>query len=152
MKRVFYWLSFLLWLPCIQAATCTVSTTGLAFGSHDPISGSPTDTLGTISVTCTGTIGENVSYQIALSTGTGSYSNREMSGGVQTMMYNIFTDASRSVVWGDGSGSTGTVADAYTLDSTMVTRDYTVYSRTYSGQYSLTAQSYSDSILVTLSY
>ena len=134
------------------AVTCSVSATGVAFGTYNTLSSQNADTLGTITVTCTGTVGDPVNYQIALNQGTGSYTAREMAGGTNTMYYNLYTDASRSVVWGDGTGATTKVMDSYTMTSTTVIKNYTVYGRIPGSQSSLGTASYLETLLVTLTY
>lgn len=131
--------------------TCEVSTSGVAFGSYDSIGNQERDTSATIAVTCSGTTGDAVSYTISLGTGAGSYSNRNMSAGGTVLTYNLYTDISRTQVWGDGNG-TAVVADSYTLSASPTTRYYTVYGRIPQGQTQATAGSYSDSLVVTVVY
>ena len=138
--------------PALAATVCTVSVSGVAFGNYNSISSQNADTLATISVTCTGTTGDNVSLQLAMSAGNGSFSNRQMTAGAYTMLYNLFMDSSRSVVWGDGTGGTGTLTDSFTMDSSVVVKNYTVYGRVFGNQNQLVAQFYSDNVVVSLTY
>lgn len=139
-------------VPALAVAVCEVSATGVAFGSYDAISDQHVDTLGTITVTCTGTAGDSVSLELAMSAGNGSFSGRHMTDGSRTMLYNLYKDASRSQVWGDGTGGTGTVTDSFTMASTVEVKNYTVYGRIFGSQNQLVVQSYSDSVVVTLNY
>jgi spore coat protein U-like protein len=149
-----YWATLLVLTAAsaLGAAVCEITTSGMAFGSYDAISEVHVDTLGTVTVTCTGNVGDSVNLQLSMSPGNGSYVSRQMIAGALAMLYNLFTDASRTVVWGDGAGGTGIVSDSFTLDSSTVIKNYTVYGRIYGGQNQLTAQSYSDTVAVTLSY
>jgi spore coat protein U-like protein len=134
------------------AVTCTVSTSGVAFGTYNAIGNQNADTIGTIAVTCNGNVGDQANYQIALSTGSGSYTARLMPGPSDNMQYNLYKDAARSVVWGDGTGGTSVVTDSYILDSTSVVKYYSVYGRVPAAQNQLNAGSYSDTVVVTLTY
>lgn len=142
--------------PSAQAllVTCDTSASGVAFGTYPPFSASPTDSTGTVTVTCTPTVlGLLVSYTIALSTGnSGNYAARSMSSGASTLNYQLYTDAARSTVWGDGSAGTATISDGYTIDLLApVTRNYTVYGRIPALQ-PANPGAYSDTIVVTVTY
>ena len=134
------------------AANCSVSVSSLAFGAHSTISGSPTDSTGTIGVTCSGNVGDSASYTILLGTGNGSFSSRQMSSGPNGLAYNIFADASYSSALGDGTNSTVTLSNSYALSSLSQTTNHAIYGRIFAGQTSLPAGSYSDTIVVTLEY
>lgn len=137
----------------IQATpTCTVAASGVAFGGYNPILGQALDTTGMITVTCTGNAGDTANYTITISPGDGSFGSRKMISGGQTLYYNLFLDSSRLYVWGDGTSGTGVVSDSMTLASTSGNKNYVVYSRILSGQPLVTAQTYGDSVLVSLSY
>ncbi|MEQ1439345.1 spore coat U domain-containing protein [Fontimonas sp. SYSU GA230001] len=131
---------------------CTVSTSPVVFGSYNPISGAAVDSTGTVTVTCTAVVSISVNYSIALGTGLGgSFAPRRMTSGANTLPYNLYTSASRSTVWGDGSGGTSTVSDGYTLGLLLVTRNYTVYGRIPASQ-NVAAGAYADTIVVTVTY
>jgi spore coat protein U-like protein len=68
-----------------------------------------------------------------------------MSTGSDQLNYNLFVDASRVVVWGDGSGGSSTVA------LTAAAADIPVYGRVPGGQ-NVPAGSYIDTIVVTVTY
>jgi spore coat protein U-like protein len=59
--------------PAFGTVVCSVSSTGTAFGGYDTVGANAKDVVGTISVTCTGSIGDAVNYAIALSPGAGSF-------------------------------------------------------------------------------
>lgn len=62
----------------LWAANCTVTATSVAFGRYDPLTATPRNRNGRISVTCSG----NGTFTVALSTGqSGSYNPRYMLGG-----------------------------------------------------------------------
>ena len=123
----------------------------LSFGSYNPVSGTATDAAGEVTVLCTAVLSINVGYSIRLSTGGGSYAARHMSLLTNTLDYNLYTNAARSSVWGDGSGGTATVSDSYALALLAVTRQYPVYARIPAAQ-NVAAGAYTDSITVTVEY
>lgn len=127
-----------------QPLSCTVSSTGVSFGSYDVFSGSSLDSTGNISFSCTK---NNVNVTITLNTGgSGIFSPRRM-GGPDSLDYNLYTDAARSTIWGDGtSGTSPHMQSSGPKDST---NNVTVYGRVFAGQ-DVSAGSYGDSITVTI--
>lgn len=136
-----------------EAASCSVSTSGVAFGQYDPFNGQMVESSGNITVTCTGTLGETVSYQIRLSTGNGTYVNRKFSSSSSSAGYNLYRDLGRSEIWGDGTSGTVIVTDSYSVvQLTPIVRTYTVYGRMNGGQTQAAASSYLENLTVTLTY
>ena len=139
--------------PLDAGAGCLVTTIDVAIGSFSPGGVAPRDSVGNIAVNCSGPPGAIVRYRIAMTAGSsGTFSLRQMkpgSGGA--LAYNLFADAARLVVWGDGSAGTVTVADAYALGAPVVTRNYPVYARVYGGQ-SAPVGTFVDTLVVTLDY
>jgi spore coat protein U-like protein len=154
MKRVILSLAVMLVAAGAQAGTavCTISTSGVAFGSFNPLAGQSADTAGTISVTCTGTAGDSATYTITINSGLGSFGTRKMVSGSDSLSYNLYKDSGCTQVWGDGSGSTSTVTGSITLTSSSATNNHLVYSRIGSGQNTARAHTYADSLVVTLTY
>ena len=66
-------------------------------------------------------------------------------------LYNLYTNASNSLVWGNGTGGTSVVGDSYTMTAGTVIKNYSVYMRIPRSQ-SINGGSYSDSIAVTVTY
>ena len=136
-----------------QAASCTVNATAVSFGTYDPTSGGPLDTTGTVSVTCSSSaVPEQVRYEIRFSTGQiGSYNPRAMTNGTSQLNYNLYEDAARSSVLGDGTGSTEVITEKYNLTPPNPSRtiSYTAYGRTFAGQ-NVSVGSYQDTITATV--
>lgn len=132
--------------------SCSITADPLDFGNYNPLSGANVDATGNVTVECGALVlGAFFSYEVTLSTGaSGNAAGRTMSNGSGTMSYNLYTDSSRTVVWGDGSGGTGTITNSYTL-SILFPRsdDFPVYGRLPSGQNAETG-SYSDTIVATV--
>jgi spore coat protein U-like protein len=136
----------LLLAPGFAQAACSVAPTPVAFGIYSPFNVAPTDTAGTLSVSCdTATVG----YTLLLTPGgAGSYSPRRLAGGAYTLAYNLYADALRTIVWGDGSGGTTTVSGAFALPGAI---DHTVYGRV-PAQQNVGAGTYTDTITVTINF
>jgi len=123
-----------------------LTATSLTFGNYDPTSASPTYGSNSISMQCT----LNNSYTIALNGGTtsgGTVALRKMTTGMQTLNYNLYTTSAHTVIWGDGSSGTSTVAGT----GTGLTQTYNVYGGIPVRQTS-PAGVYSDVITVTVTY
>ena len=135
------------------AAQCSVQASAVEFGVYDPFSPAHTDSVGTITVTCGGLAGSGIAYTIRIGTGgSGVYGPRTMRDGVAWQLsYNLYTDAARTLVWGDGTGASRVVADGYAIQGRGVTRSYPVYGRIPSRQ-NVAPGRYVDSLVVTLEY
>lgn len=138
--------------PAAAQVRCTVSAQGAAFGSYLPRGAAPVDTTGNIAVTCSGAVGQAARYSILLSSGAGGlFFPRKMRSSPNALSYNLYTDAARTTIWGDGNAGTFTIADAYVLTSVSVTRNYPVYGRLFPGQ-NVRVGSYADNITVTVNH
>lgn len=135
------------------ALTCSLSAVATSFGIYAPFSAVPLDSVGSVTVTCENLVSLLVSYSVQLSPGSsGSYTPRRLNGPGYQLDYNLYTNAARSGVWGDGSGATNTVNDGYLLGALFpVVRSYNVYGRIPAGQ-NVAPGSYSDTITVTINY
>ena len=127
--------------PALLAATCTVSASGLVFGTYDPLLNQNVDSVASIAVNCD----QAVAYSVALSPGNGSYGARAMISGNHQLLYNLYVDATLTSVWGDGSGQSATV------NANQATATHTVYGRVPAGQNAHVGV-YSDTIVVTLTF
>jgi spore coat protein U-like protein len=86
-----------------RAASCTISATGPNFGTYDLFSTAPLDAAGSIDFQCN----EPSAVAIFISPGgSGTYWPRAMRSGAATLQYNLYTNAGRTQVWGDGTGGT----------------------------------------------
>ena len=131
-----------------RSATCGVSTTAVNFASYDVFSPAPNDSTGSVTVICDILSIPKVTVQIGPSPSSGGFNPRKMkdpSSG-DMLNYNLFTDATRSTVWGDGTQGTTTITKAVPQNKPWVT---TVYGRIPAGQ-NVSAGSYSDTLTVTI--
>lgn len=154
-------------LGCLAAAggaradgACSISSTGLAFGSYQPLTfagkllSTDKTSLTTISVVCTA-IAVGGAYTISLGPGnygtiTNRYMNNTTNGGAN-MAFNVYTEGAYTVVWGVGGAGAGS-----TLNGSIPTGNsnlsHTVYGKVPGGQNTLKAGSYSDSMVMTITY
>jgi len=156
--RLLVLIAVLTWAGAAQASCsssgaclCSVSLTSIAFGSYNPQSPSPTDTVGTLSVSCSSPDPANSTMSIALSPGASGNSNtRMMQSGVHPLYYNLYTNAARTTVWGDGSGGGETVAASFPTSSRASVK-ISIYGRIPAQQNGWVGV-YHDSVTVTVSY
>lgn len=135
----------------LAACTCTATTTGVSFGAYNMLAGSPTDSTGRIDVRCTLLLPLAGSYEVAISAGSsGDPSARTLRQGANQLRYNLYTQASRSQVWGDGAN--GTVKVTQTFAALLaVNQSLTVYGRIPAGQ-NVAPGGYTDTLTVTIYY
>ena len=135
-----------------SATNCTVSSVNLAFGGYNPFRVSHTDSNGNVAVMCYGALGDTVAYTLTLSPGSsGTPALRRMRYGKSMLSYNLFTTPTRTTIWGDGNAGSVIVSDTMGLTGSNITRNYTVYGRTFARQNVLVGN-YTDSIVVTLNF
>ena len=128
-------------------ANCVVSTSALAFGNVNTISGTNVDGTGGLTITCTN--GTPWSAAAGVGAGSGaSYTNRRMTSGANLLNYNIYTTVARTTVWGNGTGGTAAIAGT----GSGVAQAVTVYGRVASGQTGVPAGAYADTVAVTVTY
>jgi spore coat protein U-like protein len=130
-----------------QSPSCTISVTSVNFGNYNVFSGTALDSTGTITYRCNATAA-NIS--IALSKGASStYSPRVMRKGAESLQYNLYRNAARTNVWGDGTGGTA----VYTRPNPPNNRDVnlTIYGRVPAGQ-DVSAGSFTDTIAATINF
>lgn len=118
-----------------HAQTCAVNIAGaLNFGVYGLVT--PADGATTLTVRC-GLInqapGRTVNFVIKLTSGPGTYVNRLMEN-VSTpgeyLGYNLYTDAGRSLVWGDGTSGTVTFGGQFVHPpANQTTSPITIYGR-----------------------
>lgn len=140
-----------------HAMDCSFSTAGVAFGVYDGTLATPTDSTGSLTLRCTHTGGgaTRTGYTIALSTGSsGSFTQRQLRSGNSALNYNLFNDATRTQVWGDGTRGSTLVAGSVLVNPGRFSTSeslHTIYGR-IPAQQSADSGVYADQILVTLSF
>jgi spore coat protein U-like protein len=118
------------------------------FSGYDVFLTVPNDSMGTITVTCDTVPPPDVTVQIGPSLASGGFNPRQMRhvSGSDLLNYNLFTDAGRSAIWGDGTGWTSIVKRRVPRNKPWVT---TVYGRVPAGQ-NVSVGLYSETVTVTI--
>lgn len=133
----------LLYTPSLTFADCNVSSNGVSFGNYDVFVMNHTDSVGTLTVNCN----VDTPYILKLDTGSsGNFSQRKMLNGVDYLVYNIYIDAARTLVWGDGTGGGVTKSG-----QTGATEQHTLYGRIPAKQ-NVPVGNYLDTIIATIEW
>lgn len=137
-------------------ASCTVSSPTLPFGVYDPLAVTPLDMTATLTVTCGGIgglLGVLVSYTVSASTGnSGSFASRHLVNATETLNYNVFLNAARTQIWGDGTGGTFLISGSMLLSLLISqTHTHTLYGRIPAGQNPAWGN-YSDTLILTVTF
>ena len=142
-------LAALLAAPREAIGVCSFnSTPGVDFGAYNVFNTSPTDSTGSLIYTC---LLQVTTITIDLNKGHGpSYFPRQMRKGAETMSYNLYLDAARVSVWGDGTGGTSRYGPMFPpLLGSPVT--VTVYGRIPARQ-NVSVGAYTDTIIATINF
>jgi spore coat protein U-like protein len=130
--------------------TCLISATSLIFPAYVPAAGTITATS-TISLRCTNGVQYGVGLSAGGTSGT-SYAQRLLADGAHTLQYNIYTSNAYSSVWGDGSGSTQIVTgNAAGFAAPITLTAYGEIPDSATNQAAIPG-TYSDTIVVVLTY
>ena len=127
------------------APTCSFAVgNALVFGAYSPFAVGHTDSVSTLLYRCP----PGQSVRISLDRGlTGTFAARELRQGAEVLLYNLFLDAARTVVWGDGTGGSSTGPGTARPGAGGTTTAY-VFGRVPSGQDAV-AGAFADTIRVT---
>jgi spore coat protein U-like protein len=135
----------------VQAATtCLLGSKALAFGNYDPSSASPTDGNGSVMVNCTddvGSSGISVALDIDASSN-GPYNDRKMAHSGYLLSYGIYSDSTRSTLWGGSNVPTMATGTLVKDVATPVT--FPLYGR-IPPQQNVRAGHYTDAVVVSVS-
>jgi len=130
-----------------QAPSCTISVTSVAFGSYNVFTATATDSTGSVTYRCNSTAA-NIS--VALSRGSSStFSPRTMRKGAEILQYNLYRNAARTNIWGDGTGGTSIYTRANPPNNRNVV--LRIYGRVPAAQ-DVSAGSYTDTISATINF
>lgn len=143
--------------PVLAACGIANSPITLSFGSYTPITfagkiaSSNVDSSGLVSISCAA-MAQSVTYALKLDGGSSTSVNaRSMprAGGGSSMGYNVYTDAARTVIWGDGTNG---ATFSGTVSAGGGTVEHTFYGRIPAGQSTVKPGTYSDQLVITLEY
>ena len=142
-------LAVLLVTPFLAVAVpnCDISTTGVSFGTYNVFSATPLDSTGSVSYKCTGNA---ANITIALDRGGApSFNPRQMLKGTEALNYNLYRDAARTTIWGDGTGGTSVYSDPNPPNG--LTTPVTIYGRIPAGQ-DVSAGTYTNTVTATITF
>jgi len=133
-------------------ANCLVSANNLAFGTYDPTAAN-LEVNTTLSVRCTSGTGYTVALSAGVTSGA-SFAQRKMTDGTNFMNYNLYRDAARSEIFGDGvAPGTYTVTGTGTGIGLGQAQTVNVHGRIPTGQDTLPIGTYTEStITVTVTF
>ena len=131
--------------PLIARSDCNfTSVTGTGFGTYNvftPISN--TSGVGGLTINCKG---DTPSFVVGLSAGqSNTFSSRVLKSGGNTLNYNLYTSAARTVIWGDGTGG------SHVLTFQNITTTLSIYGEIPAEQ-DVMVGSYSDNIIAIISF
>ena len=119
---------------------CNVTTSPVAFSTIDVTTAGNVDATGGFSVVCTSGTAWTAAADAGTATGA-STATRKMTSGANLLNYGLYTDSERATNFvsatGTGSGSAQTS---------------TIYGRVPTGQTTVPAGSYADSVIISLTY
>jgi spore coat protein U-like protein len=129
-------------------AACTVSlVSNVAFGTYNVFSASALDSTGQISYRCSRDT--HPSVRITLTRGSSpTYAARQLRHGADVLVYNLYRDSTRLLVWGDETPGTSAYYDKYPGSGRVYV---SVFGRVPSGQ-DAAVGSYTDSITVVVNF
>jgi spore coat protein U-like protein len=141
------------------AADCSIFSSTLNFGNYDVLDPAPTDSTTNILIICTRDPPPNtetVSYTLTLSVGGGTYANRTMANGANTIGYNLYTSPAMTpaTIWGNGTGGTSVVATSLqplNAQNTVRLAFHTIYGRIPARQ-DVRVGTYTGSVVLTMNY
>jgi len=131
------------------STNCTITTGPVAFGAYDPVGANavtPLDATGAVNVACTrGATG----LRIDLNTGSNPLAGaRRMNLGVtEFLTYELYTDPTRTTVWGSGAVAGLAIADA----PSKAVRSFPVYGRVPGAQ-DPAIGAYGDTVTATINF
>ena len=133
---------------------CSITTTNIIFTGYNPYDANLERSNGTIKVTCKNmSLSRNLSYVVTLkASSSGNPLSILVKNGVETVSYSLFKDSTLSQILGDGTNTSTTITNTFTLPTMGTTTDtYTIYAKIPTQPLSK-PMTYSDTITATLIY
>lgn len=131
-----------------HAINCRITLFAIDFGTYMPMTPSPVDITGQIDVRCQGQPG---SFTVVIGPGvSGNQLARTLTaGGPDILNYNLYRDAARTQIWGDGTPPSFVVSGVRTNRGRPSFYNYPVYGRVFANQ-TPNPGVYNDNLLVTV--
>jgi spore coat protein U-like protein len=143
-------IAFLLGISFEAEAVCSwrIPPPDVVFGTHSVFSPAPLEVATGFEVRCRPWTDASVTF--TRGSNSASYDPRTMSNGTELVNYNLFTDASMTLIWGDGTGGS---TDYPLFNATPQNKVFTesIYGRVFPGP-DVAAGTYTDTITATLTW
>ena len=148
------WLGIFSTAYAADPVICSASIAGgIAFGSIDPLVTGNTDSASTLSYTCTSNVNTNYYVTVCFNIAAGplgvSAGNRQFSGPGGNLLFQLYSDASRTQPWGAVNDSSFPnpvrVPNFYLAKKTSQTGSIPIYARFFAGQANATPGTYATS-------
>ena len=139
----------LLAIPHLASAIqCKLRVNPINFGVYEPMTTIHLDVIGQIRVRCQAQPG---TFSVSIGPGTsGDQLARSLSaGGGNVLFYNLFRDAARTQIWGDGTPPTFVVAGSRTTVGRPSVFNFPIYGRVFANQ-APDPGLYSDNLVITV--
>ena len=129
-------------------AACFVNAGGISFGAYDVSDSYPRDSMLMLTLSCQEMRARDLRVSIGPSATSGGIPVRQMkwTAGVDRLTYNLFTDPSRTQVWGEGAGGDAVIVQGVIQDSPQ---QLSVFGRIPPGQ-DVSAGTYGDVVTITV--
>jgi len=131
-----------------QAIQCRVTVNPISFGIYMPLTPTPVDVIGQVDVRCQAQSG---SFIVIIGPGTSGnqLARTLLAGGPDVLNYNLYVDAARTQIWGDGTLPTFVVSGVRPNQGRPTFYNYPVYGRIFANQ-GPNSGIYNDNLLVTV--
>lgn len=130
------------------AINCGVRVSPVNFGIYQPLSPTPVDVIGQVRIICRAQPG---TFAVSIGPGTsGDATARTLvAAGTGLLFYNLYRDAARTQIWGDGTPPTFVVTGARTQRGRPTTFNFPIYGRIFANQ-APDAGLYTDNLVITV--
>ena len=133
-------------------ASCTISSTTLAFGNYDPIvtnATTPLDVNGSVTITCTKGAATTIGLDAGQNGLNAAGTTRAMAtaGPADYLSYELYQDTTRATLWGNSGANLFTPPAAPSKSA----RTFPIYGRIPAAQGSTTG-SYTDTVVATVNF
>jgi len=136
-------------LPAAAGASCRFQgVVGLSFVNYLSTAGAPLDTQGSVSYRCDAQL-TPITIDLSAGGASSALSRRMVGPSSATLAYNLYLDAARLLVWGNGLSGTSRYGPLLPVNAVDVT--VPIYGRIPAGQ-AVPAGSYSDTVVVTFTF
>ena len=142
--------------PLHAAVLCSGSNTSMGLGLYDGNQPTPLDSSATFVVTCFrsgGPQNNTITVGLGPSSVSGGIATRQVRlvAGTDVLVYNVYRDAGRTLVWGDTIGSNTLSQNLSIPNNSANSVTFTFFGRINASQ-DVRAGSYNDSLTITVTF